>query len=77
MRLFQHKNYNVLASELCHPVTYIYGKIYVCETCRKHLSKIAIPCQAVCNKMETDRISNELKDLKCLQKTLISKSILF
>ena len=47
---------------------------YVCETCHKHLSKNVIPCQAVCNIMEIDPIPNELKDLKCLEKILISKS---
>ena len=52
-------------------------KLFICETCHKHLWKNEIPCQAVCNKMVLDPIPNELKGLKKLEKVLISKRILF
>ena len=39
-------------------------KLYICETCYKHLHKNEILCQAVCNKMTLDPIPDELKDLK-------------
>ena len=44
-------------------------KLYICETCHKHLNKNEIPCQAVCNKMAQDPIPNELKDLKKIRKS--------
>ena len=52
-------------------------KLYICETCQKHLHKSEIPCQAVCNKMALDPIPEQLKDLKKIEKFLISKTILF
>ena len=60
-----------------HPVKSFGEKLYICETCHKHLCKNEIPCQAVCNKMALDPIPDELKDLKKLKKVLISKRILF
>ena len=39
-----------------------------------HLNKNEIPCQAVCNKMALDPVSDKLKDFKKLE---ISKIILF
>ena len=52
-------------------------KLYICETSHTHICKNEIPCQAVCNKMVLDLIPDELKDLKKLEKVLISKRILF
>ena len=51
-------------------------KLYICETCHKHLIKNEIPFQAVCNKMALSPIPDILKDLKKLEKVLISKRIL-
>ena len=51
--------------------------LYICETCHNHLYKNEIPCQAYCNKMALDPIPDELKDLKKLEKVLISERILF
>ena len=68
VRLCKHEKYNILTPELYHPVKSFDENLYICETCRKHLDKNEIPCQAVCNK---------LKDLKKLEKVLISKRILF
>ena len=45
-------------------------ELQICETCDKHLYKNEIPCQAVCNK-------TDLKNLKKLEKVLISKRSLF
>ena len=53
-------------------------KNYICETCRKYLFKIEIPCQTVSNIMALDPRPDELKDFfKELEKVLISKRILF
>ena len=52
-------------------------KIYISDTYHKHLSRNEIPCQAVFNKMSLDSIPDELKDLKKLEKILISKRIIF
>ena len=49
----------------------------ICETCHKHFNKNEIPCQAVCNIMASDHIRDKFKNLKKLEKVLISKSILF
>lgn len=51
--------------------------LYICEACKKHLYKNEIPYQGICNKMVLDSIPDELKDLKELEKVLISKRILF
>ena len=37
-------------------------KIYICDTCHKHLSENEMPCQTVFNKMSLDPIPDELKD---------------
>ena len=52
-------------------------KLYICETCHKHLYKNEIPFQEVCNKKDLDPLSDDLKDLNKLEKALISKRILF
>ena len=52
-------------------------KNYICHTCHKHISRNEMPCQAVFNKMSLDPILDELKDLKKLEKILISKRIIF
>ena len=44
-------------------------RLYICETCHKHLNKNEIPCQAVCNKMAVDPIPSEFKDLKRILKS--------
>ena len=70
VRLCKHEKYNILTPSFDK-------KLYICETCHKHLNKNEIPCQVVSNKMAGDPISNELKDFKKLEKVLISKRILF
>ena len=52
-------------------------KNYICHTCHKHISRNEMPCQAVFNKMILDPILDELKDLKKLEKILISKRMIF
>ena len=51
VRLFKQEKYHILTEELYHPVKSFDTKLYICETCHKHLIKNEIPCQAVCNKM--------------------------
>ena len=68
VRLRQHEKYNFLTTELYHPVKSFDEKLYICETCHKHLTKNEIPCQAVCNKMALDPIPNQFKDFKKKQK---------
>ena len=66
------QKYQILTSELHHPVNSFDEKLYIFETCYEHLHKKESPCQAVCNKMALD----ELNDLeKKLQNVLIFKRI--
>ena len=76
-RFLNMKKYQILISELYHPVKSFDEKLYLCETCHRHLCKNEIPCQTVCNKMYLNPIPDELKDFKKLEKVLISKRILF
>ena len=71
--LFKQEKYHNLTEELCHPVKSFDTKLYICETCHKHLIKNEIPC----HKMAIFPIPDILKDLKKLEKVLISKRILF
>ena len=77
VRLCKHERYSILTPELYHPVKSFDEKLYICETCHKHLNKNEIPCQVVCNKLAVDPIPNELKDFKKIEKLLIPKRILF
>ena len=77
MLLCKHEKYTILTPELYHPVKSFDEKLYICETCHKHLNKTEIPCQAICNKMAVDPIPNELKNFKKLEKVFTSKRILF
>ena len=61
-KLFKHEKYHILTAELYHPVKSFDEKLYICETCHKHLCKAEIPCQAVCSKMALDPIPHESKD---------------
>ena len=69
VRLFKYEKYHILRAELDHPVKSFEGKLYICETCHKHLNKNEIPCRAVCNKMTVHPIPNELKDFKKISKS--------
>ena len=77
VRLFKYEKYHILRAELDHPVKSFEEKLYICETCHKHLNKNEIPCQAVCNKIALDPTPDERKNFKKLEKALISKRILF
>ena len=76
VRLFEYEKYT-LTAEFYYPVRSFDEKIYICNTCHKHLSRNEMPCQAVFNKMNLDPIPDELKDLKELEKKIISKGIIF
>ena len=51
VRLFEHKKYHILTAELYCAVRSFDEKIYVCDTCHKHLSRHEMSCQAVFNKI--------------------------
>ena len=76
IRLFEHGQY-ILTAELYCLVRSFYEKTYIWDTCHKHPSRNEMPCQAVFNKMSLDPIPDELKDLKVLEKKLITKRIIF
>ena len=76
VRLFEYEKYT-LTAEFYYPVRSFDEKIYICNTCHKHLSRNQMPYQAVFNKMNLDPIPDELKDLKELEKKIISKGIIF
>ena len=60
--MFKHEKYQILTSELYHPVKLFNEKLFICETCHKLLYKSEIPCQVICNKKALDPIPDELKD---------------
>ena len=66
MPFFKHEKYQILTSELHHSLKSFDEKLYICETCNKHLYKDEIPCQAVYNKMALDPIHDELKSVERL-----------
>ena len=76
VRSFEHKKC-VLTTELHCPVRSFDEKIYVCDTCHKHLSRNEMPYQAVFSNMSVDPIQDKLKDFKKSGKILISKGIIF
>ena len=76
VRLFEHEKY-ILTAEFYSPVKSFDKKIYICNTCHTYLSTNEMPCQAVFNKTSLDPIPDELKDLKKLEKILISRGIIF
>ena len=52
-------------------------KQYICRTCHAKVSKGQVPCQAVGNKLEVDRIPPELSVLEKLEQILIAQRIVF
>ena len=55
-------------TELYHSVKSFNEELYICVTCHKHLNKNKNSCQAVCNKMTLDPISDELKNIEKIRK---------
>ena len=51
-------------------------KLYICETCHKHLYNDEIPCKAVYNKMPLDPIADELKDLNFQENCVLKIAIM-
>ena len=50
IRLFKYEKYHIFRAELRRPVKSFDAKLYILETCDKHLNKNEISFQAVCNK---------------------------
>ena len=50
---------------------------YICRTCDRYLKEKKIPPQVVCNKLNIQTVSCELKNLNRLDRMLISKRLLF
>ena len=73
---FEHEKYILTAEQYCL-VRSFDEKIYICDTCHEHLSRNEMLCQDVFNKMSLDPIPDKLKDLKKIEKKLISKRIIF
>ena len=46
-RFFKHKKYQILTSELYHPVKSFNKKLYICEACQKHLIKLHVKQSAI------------------------------
>ena len=58
------ETYQILNLELFHPVKSFDEKLYICETCHKHLYKNKIPYRAVYNKMALDHIPEDFKKFR-------------
>ena len=74
IKKFVSTNYNMSCNEFHESFDQCK---YVCITCDKHLKKNTTPPQAVTNKSMLDPIPDVLSILNRLEKTLISKRILF
>ena len=53
------------------------GKLYICHTCHKKFKKGEIPAQAVSNKLNIFDFPEHLASMNRLEKTIISRRILF
>ena len=73
VRVSYDEKYNILTLALHDPVKSFNGKIYVCKTCRKHLSRNELPCHTVCEKIEIDPTLNKSKYVPRLKKIDIRK----
>lgn len=70
VRVSYDQKYNILTLALHDAVKSFNGKLYVCKTCRKHLSKNELPCHTVCEKIEIDPTLNESKYVPRLKKLI-------
>ena len=75
VKKFISNQYNV-SCDVFHEIQSFDQCKYICITCDKHLKKNNTPPQAV-SKLMFDPIPDILKDMNCLEKTLIAKRILF
>ena len=76
VKLFKHGSYRILTAKLYHPEKSFEEKLYIYKTCYKHLHNNQFPCETACNNMGLDTIPDKLRELKQLEKVLISKRIL-
>ena len=59
------------------PVISYNGQLYICKTCEESLRKNNIPCQASCNKLQAVFLPEELKNIRRLERILVSRRIFF
>ena len=76
IKKFKTTHYTV-SCDLYHEIESFDGCKYICITCDKYLKKDKTPPQAVTNKLMLEPIPDVLETLNRLEKTLISKRILF
>ena len=53
------------------------GKLYICNTCHRYLTKGKMPPQAKANNLQTEKTPNELHDMNSLEQQLIAQTIPF
>ena len=76
--LYKPEKYQIWVEGYTNTLKPTYDSMhYICKTCHTKLKKGIIPCQAVWNKLEVDSLPPVLESLHKLEKTMISKRILF
>ena len=53
------------------------GCFYICETCHSKVKRNKMPCQSVSNKLSTEQLPSEFRNLRCLETVLVARRILF
>ena len=76
--LFAREKYPINTENIiANAVKSFDGNVYICLTCHRYLLKKKVPCQSVSNKLELFDFPNSLRDIRKLERILISQRILF
>ena len=73
---FKQEKYN-LQDDILSDVFSFDRKKYICHTCHKKLMNGNIPAQAIYNKPQVHQLPSELRDVRKLEKAIISRRFLF
>ena len=73
---FKREKYSTSDSVFCFVASFD-GLFYICKTCGGKLMHGKIPCQSVYNKLHIQNLPTHFKNIRRLEKVLVSKRILF
>ena len=59
VRFVKHEKYHILNAKSYHSVNSFDEKLYICETCHRHLYKSEASCRTVCHEVTLDPTPNE------------------